>query len=138
MTMLNFANHILAVAHENISSVTNLQLQKIMYFAMRNQKDNIELLSEMYDEAFYVWHYGPVIPSIHRKYSGYGSRTIIEEGEKIDKYSIFDNDIVELLTEDVFSLIDESREHNYWLSNQDKIVRGKSDIKYRLEDVLSE
>ena len=54
MTMRDFANHILAVAYENNLSVSNLHLQKIMYFAIREQKDNLELLSEMYDEPFYV------------------------------------------------------------------------------------
>ena len=139
MTMRDFANHILAVAYENVSSVTNLHLQKIMYFAMREQRDNLELLSEMYDEPFCVWCYGPVIPSIHRKYSGYGSRAIIENGKRNNEYSIFDNVIIELLGKNVFSLIDESREHSYWLSNEDKIVQnGKSDVKYKLEDVLHE
>lgn len=139
MTMRDFANHILAVAHENVSSVTNLQLQKIMYFAMRDQKDNLELLSEMYDEPFYAWYYGPVIPSIHKKYSGYGSRAIIENGKRNDKYSIFDTVIIELLDKNVFSLIDESRKHSYWLLNEDKIVQnGKSDIQYELEDILYE
>ena len=138
MTMRDFANHILAVAHENVSSVTNLQLQKIMYFAIRDQKDNLKLLSEMYDEPFYVWYYGPVIPSIHKKYSGYGSRAIIENGKRNDEYSIFDNAIIELLDKNVFSLIDESREHNHWLANENKTVHGKSNIQYKLEDVLHE
>lgn len=138
MTMLNFANHILAVAYENNLSVSNLQLQKVMYFSMREQKDNLELLSEIYDEPFYVWRYGPTVPSIYKKYNGYGSRAIIEKGESHNKYSIFDNSIIKLLHEDLFLLISESCEHNYWLSNRNKIVKGKSDIEYRLEDVLSE
>lgn len=138
MTIRDFANHILAVAYENNLSVSNLHLQKIMYFAMRDQKNNLELLSKMYDEPFYVWRYGPVIPSIHRKYSGYGSRAIIENGKRNDKYSIFDNSIIKLLDREVFSLIDESREHSYWLSNKDKTVHGKSNIQYKLEDVLHE
>ena len=138
MTMLNFANHILAVAYENNLSVSNLHLQKVMYFAMRDQKDNLELLSEIYDESFYVWRYGPVIPSIHRKYNGYGSRAIIEKGERHNKYSIFDNSIIKLLHEDLFLLISESCKHNHWLSNKDKIIKGKSNIEYKLEDILSE
>lgn len=138
MSMRDFANHILAVAHENNLSVNNLHLQKVMYFAMREQKDNLELLSEIYDEPFYVWRYGPTVPSIYKKYSGYGSRAIIEKGERSNEYSIFDNFIIELLNQDLFSLIDKSREHSHWLSNKDKIVHGKSDIKYRLEDVLDE
>lgn len=109
-----------------------------MYFAMRDQKNNLELLSKMYDEPFYVWYYGPVIPSIHRKYSGYGSRAIIENGKRNDEYSIFDNAIIELLDKNIFSLIDESREHNHWLTNENKTVYGKSNIQYTLEDVLHE
>lgn len=138
MTMRDFANHILAVAYENNLSVSNLQLHKVMYFAIREQKDNHELLSKIYDEPFYIWRSGPTVPSIHKKYSGYGSRAIIEKGKRINEYSIFDNAIIELLDKEVFSLIDESRKHNYWLSNNDKIVHGKSNIKYELEDVLDE
>lgn len=76
MNMLNFAKHILAVAYENKLSVSNLGLQKVMYFAIREHKDIHDLLYEMYDEPFYAWRYGPIIPSIYRKYRGYGSRAL--------------------------------------------------------------
>ena len=138
MTMRNFANHILAVAYENNLSISNLQLQKVMYFAMREQKDNLELLSEMYDEPFHVWRYGPTIPNIYKKFRIYGASSIIEKGKKDNNYSVFDKSIIELLHQDVSSLIDESREHTYWLLNKDKIIKGTSDIKYTLEDVLGE
>lgn len=137
MTMLNFAKHILAVAYENNLSVSNLQLQKVMYFAIREQKDNHELLSEIYNEQFYVWRYGPIVPSIYEKYCGYGSRAIIEKGERNSQYSIFDNSIIKLLKENLFTLVDKSREHKFWQENEDKIVNGTSDIKYKLNDVLS-
>lgn len=138
MTMLNFAKHILAVVYENNLSVSNLQLQKVMYFAIREQKDNHELLSKMYDEPFYVWRYGPIVPSIYKKYCGYGSRAIIEKGKKNNEYSIFDNSIIKLLKEDLFTLVDKSREHKFWQENEDKIVNGTSDIKYKLGDILNE
>ena len=138
MSMLNFANHILAVAYENNLSVSNLQLQKVMYFAMREQKDNHELLSQMYDEPFYVWRYGPVIPKIYRKFKIYGASSIIEKGEKNSIYSIFDKSIINLLNDDPFILVSKSHEHNYWLLNRDKIVNGTSDVKYELKDVLGE
>ena len=138
MTMKDFANHILAVAYENNLSISNLQLQKVMYFAMREQKNNYELLSEMYDEPFYIWRYGPTIPGIYRKFRIYGASSIIDKGEKDDSYSIFNKSIVKLLNEEPHSLIAKSREHIYWLSNKDKIIKGTSDIKYRLKDVLGE
>lgn len=138
MTMLNFAKHILAVAYENNLSVSNLKLQKVMYFAMREQKDNHELLSGMYDEPFYVWRYGPVVPKIYRKFRIYGASSIIEKGEKNSEYSIFDDSIIKLLKEDLFTLIDKSCENKFWLKNKDKIIKGTSNIKYKLDDVLND
>lgn len=136
MTMRKFANHILTVAYENQLVVNNLQLQKVMYFTMREHKNNLELLSKMYDEPFCVWYYGPIVPSIYKKYCGYGSRAIIEKGEKTSEYSIFDNSIIRLLKEETFTLIDKSRKHKFWQKNKDKIVNGGSDVKYTLNDVL--
>ena len=138
MTILNFAKHILAIAYENNLSVNNLQLQKVMYFSIREQKDNHELLSEIYNEPFYVWRYGPIVPSIYKKYCGYGSRAIIEKGERNNDYSIFDNSIIKLLKEDLFTLVDKSREHKFWQENENKIVNGTSDIKYKLGDILND
>ena len=137
MNMLNFAKHILAVAYENKLSVSNLGLQKVMYFAIREQKNNDELLSEMYDEPFYVWRYGPVVPSIYRKYKGYGSRAIIEKGKKNSEYTIFDDSIIKVLKEDLFTLIDKSCKNKFWQKNKDRIINGTSDIKYELGDVLN-
>lgn len=136
MNMLKFAKHILVVAYENQLVVSNLHLHKVMYFAMRDQKDNYELLSKIYDEPFCVWYYGPIVPSIYRKYCGFGSRVIIEKGERTSEYSVFDDSIIKLLQEDQFTLIDKSREHKFWQENKAKIVNGASDIKYRLNDVL--
>lgn len=137
MSMLNFANHILAVAYENKLSVSNLELQKVMYFTMREHKNNHALLSEIYDEPFYVWRYGAIVPRIHKKYSGYGSRAIIEKGEKNSEYSIFDDSIIDLLNEDLFTLVDKSRENKFWQKNKDKIVNRTSNIKYKLDNVLN-
>lgn len=137
MNMLNFANHILAVAYENNLSVSNLQLQKVMYFAMRDQKDNHELLSKMYDEPFYVWRYGPTVPEIYRKYRIYGASSIIDKGKRVDNYSIFDKSIIELLNEEPSLLISKSRNHSYWLSHKSKIVNGTSNIKYSLGNILN-
>lgn len=136
--MLEFANHILAVAYENNLSVSNLQLQKVMYFAMRDRKDDYRLLVKIYDEPFYVWRYGPTVPKIYRRFRVYGASSIIEKGEKCSEYSIFDDSIIYLLNEKLFSLIPESCEHTHWLLNNDKIIKGTSDVKYSLEDVLND
>lgn len=58
--------------------------------------------------------------------------------KKTSEYSIFDNSIINLLKEDLFTLIDKSREHKYWLENKDKISNGISTVKYELNDVLND
>lgn len=138
MNMLNFAKHILAIAYENNLPVSNQQLHKVMYFAMIDQKDDYELLTQMYNEPFYVWRYGPVIPKIYRKYKIYGASSIIEKGERNNKYSIFDKSIIELLNEEASSLVNKSRKHTHWLSNKNKIVKGTSNVKYSLTNILNE
>lgn len=138
MNMLNFAKHILAIAYENNLPVSNQQLHKVMYFAMIDQKNNYELLAQMYDKPFYVWRYGPVIPKIYRKYRIYRASSIIDKGKRNSKYSIFDESIIKLLHEEPHSLIDESRKHTHWLSNKDKIIKGTSNIKYSLNNILNE
>lgn len=135
MTMRDFANHILAIAYENNLSVSNLKLQQVMYFAIKTQKDNPELLSEIYDEPFYVWAYGPTVPSIYARYYGYGSRAIIEKGKRNDEYSIFDNTIINLLNKDLFELIEKSRVNIHWQANKNKKSKGISKVKYELEDI---
>lgn len=82
MTMLNFANHILAVAYENNLSISNTQLHKVMYFVMREQKYNYELLSKIYDEPFCVWRYGPIVPNVYRKFRIYGASSIIDKRQE--------------------------------------------------------
>lgn len=57
--------------------------------------------------------------------------------KRTSEYNIFDNSIIKLLKEDLFTLIDKSREHKFWQENEDKIVNGTSDVKYKLEDILS-
>lgn len=133
--MRNFANHILAIAYENNLSVSNLKLQQVMYFALKTQKNNLELLSEIYDEPFHVWSYGPTVPSIYAKYYGYGSKAIIEKGKRDDKYSIFDNTIINLLNKNLFELIEKSRVNIHWQANKNKISKGISKVKYELEDI---
>ena len=63
MSMNQLAQHILAVAKREGRSVTNLHLQKIMYFTLqRALKEEVldrETLEELYDQSFLVWRYGP-------------------------------------------------------------------------------
>lgn len=75
MKAINVAKHIINYCLGIENPVSNLQLQKIMYFMdiynlIRTKK---RLIS---DENFSAWDYGPVIENIYRKYSFYASNPI--------------------------------------------------------------
>lgn len=56
-------------------TITNLQLQKILYIAhmVHLGRTGRPLVD---DEYFEAWDYGPVLPTVYRHVSGFGSRPI--------------------------------------------------------------
>lgn len=67
--MEELANHVIAVSQENNLSVSNLELQKILYFTLRNSRNVLdeEEIKDTYDEPFLAWPYGPVTKSASDK-----------------------------------------------------------------------
>lgn len=137
--MNQLAEHILAVAHENNNTVTNLHLQKIMYFtlqrALNNKLLNYNELLELYDQHFLVWRYGPVIPTIYKKYSLYSASPIMISGYYSQKLSPLDNAIEELLNTNPFRLVNQSHSEPFWKNHQREISGWRSEVEYTLKDV---
>lgn len=80
--------------------ISNLQLQKILYFCQKEYNEKTG--QALFDDDFEAWQYGPVIPSVYRMFSLFGGMKItrsvnedieIDEATKrlinpiIDKYS---------------------------------------------------
>lgn len=66
------ADYIIAYFNENEKEVTNLKLQKLLYFL----EAIYMVLSEenkLFDEEFYAWDFGPVNDVIYKKYKYFGS-----------------------------------------------------------------
>ena len=54
--------------------VTNLHLQKILYFL---QKDHLEKCGDcLFDDEIQAWQFGPVVPDVYYQYCGFGSSAI--------------------------------------------------------------
>ncbi|SEK49248.1 Protein of unknown function [Streptococcus equinus] len=140
MSMEKLANHIITVAHDNNLTITNLQLQKILYFTLRNSVNILDrkTIEETYDEPFLVWRYGPVVESQYNRFYSYGSSPIIDSFEQIPEYEDLNNMIIHFLSIDVFRMVDASHTHKFWKENSPKIEFGRSNIKYPLEEVLRE
>jgi len=132
------SQHILAVGNRNNLNVTNLQLQKVMYFVIQDylrDHNGIEFIKKIYNRPFESWQYGPVEPDIYYRYSQYGSMPIINKGHYHKAYWVLDESIVHRLTTDVFDLIDESHAEKFWQKN---FCEHHQRAKYRLIDIVND
>ncbi len=138
MKAVEIAYYLIALAREKGFSITNLKLQKMLYFIQREEIRNGRVAFEDRIEA---WQYRPVIPNVYYRFAGYGpisivldinSRDIImQEDTKISVDKIFE----EYIGQNVWNMVDETHiKGNAWVIAFD---RGyKSEI--RVDDIRRE
>lgn len=141
MPMRDLADHVIARAQRVGKGITNLQLQKVLYFTLidgiKQKIINEDWLQEQYNSEFFVWRYGPVVKDIYEDYSIYGASKIFERKNENDSYTFLNKIIDARLKENVFDLVDESHSHTHWENNKEHIVYGRSNISYTVEDLLN-
>lgn len=138
MSMKELAEHILYVAHKNKKSITNLQLQKILYFSLRYSVPEIGLRAaiQTYNEPFITTKYGPLVKSQYQRFYGYGSSPIIGNATQREEYNALNKMILELLDKDVFVLVKSSQLNDFWKRHEEEIVKEGLVIQYPIEAVL--
>lgn len=71
----DIADYIICIAQNNGDLVTNLKLQKLLYYAQAwflvNNKNK-----KLFKEDIEAWQYGPVVPNIYKKYQKFGRKPI--------------------------------------------------------------
>ena len=78
---INIAEYIVKKCDDLGEEVTNLKLQKILFFI---QKENIKKKGRgLFYNTIEAWQYGPVVPDVYYEYSGFGAMPI-------KYYSLFD------------------------------------------------
>lgn len=140
MGMREFANHVLAVGTQHNLPVTNLQLQKVMFFALgfyiaENGID--ETAMEIYDENFGRWKYGPVVETIYHEYSNFGSENITEDehGNIDERYNVLNRYIEPLLRQNPFVLVEISHSFESWSKYKNDIIARKNVPDYSLNEI---
>lgn len=81
---LIIAKYIIRKSDEDGYPVSNLQLQKILYYI---QREFLQKKSEpLFDEDFEAWQFGPVVPAVYWKYCGSAALplNIYDKNEIID------------------------------------------------------
>ena len=139
LSMEKFADHIIAVAQQNNKEITNLKLQKVMYFTLKYSIENKlltnEQLSELYNEPFLVWAYGPVVKSQYDRFKRFSSSPILGVFSTESLLDILNINILQNLIRSASDLVTESRKVLFWRQNEDKIVGFRSNISYKLGDI---
>lgn len=115
---LTIAQYIIKHELDKDRPVTNLRLQKLLYFI---QGSFYTLFNK---ECFYdkieAWDYGPAIPSIHFEYSVFGSCTIFDfNKEDIEKISDYHKECINLILDicskySTKSLVEISKNQKPW------------------------
>lgn len=72
-TALEIAKYVITKCMKEGEPISNLQLQKILYFLQVSFLRNQQIL---FDEDFEAWQFGPVIPEIYNRYYTYGGSDI--------------------------------------------------------------
>ncbi|MFH1766832.1 MAG: type II toxin-antitoxin system antitoxin SocA domain-containing protein [Patescibacteria group bacterium] len=89
------AEYILAFANETGESVTNLKLQKMLYYAQAWHLANFS--KPLFEEDFEAWVHGPVLPSLYQKYKVFGYAPIVTEIREKDIAKKFNKSTLEFL-----------------------------------------
>ena len=141
MTMMDLAHHIIAVAHKNNIPVTNLQLQKVMFFSLKHAMNNNllpqEVIEEMYDRPFLVWRYGPVVEDVYNEFSVYGATPILDDYTLVNELNNegFNCESCDWLNQKVIKLVRESHQESFWKEIESQIFFGRGNARYQLDDV---
>lgn len=115
--------------------ITNLKLQKVLYFAQAYYLSKIG--KPLFSDSIEAWEYGPVVPDVYRKFRHSGSNPIICEEDK----SSLSNEDKETLKNvwgtfggySASKLVDITHAHTPWKEankSADRIISNKAIKEY--------
>lgn len=74
---LDIAKYVIYYSHNNKYSISNLKLQKLLYFIQAYFLISSKQI-QCFDEIIEAWDFGVVVPSIYHTFKQYGSGDILE------------------------------------------------------------
>lgn len=133
------ANYIIKFAHDHQGFISNLKLQKLLYYA---QGWHLAIYKKrLFDDDIEAWIHGPAIREIYRKYKKYSYHNIDEE---VEEYPEFSPKIKEFLDElldeyfplDAYQLERMTHKEEPWLKARNGLpVDAPSDVKLDINDM---
>ena len=80
-TAIDLSKYIVSKCIEDSHPISNLQLQKILYYI---QKDFLNRDDLAFSDAIEAWQFGPVVPNVYYHYCGYGAMPISSAHENYE------------------------------------------------------
>ncbi|BDS17298.1 DUF4065 domain-containing protein [Clostridium perfringens] len=129
--VVDVANYIINYSHEIGGSLTNLKLQKILYYV--DAAFLVDTGSACFYEDFEHWRHGPVVPEIYSKYRKY-LNSPIEEQQEDSNISNEDREIINRVIEgnikkDPWELVKRTHEEDPWVNTTTNEIITKNSIK---------
>lgn len=84
MKAMDLANYIINKSIDLEKPISNLQLQKILYFVNLLYLHDTKSFLINENEEFQAWRHGPVIPDVYRKFAINGGVKIYDKQEEVD------------------------------------------------------
>lgn len=100
-TANDVARYIISRCTEANRAISNLQLQKILYYVQATFL--IQHKRALFTDEIEAWQFGPVVRSVYREYCGYGAAAIYERKEPEVDFSAEDKAIIDQVVSDKLS-----------------------------------
>lgn len=116
MRAIDVANYIVTYCHEQEINISNLKLQKLLYFVQASFL--INNLGRCFWDEIEAWDFGPVVPEVYREYRGFGSGNIpitTLEGQQPRHFEVINQVINDLSEYSATDLVRITHEQSPWL-----------------------
>lgn len=88
--VLTVARYIINRCNENNRTISNLKLQKMLYFVQAEFL--VEKGEACFSEKIQAWNFGPVVPEVYQQYKVYGAANIPSRRRLVDRTIISEAD----------------------------------------------
>ena len=121
MKAMDVAKYILTKCNKDGQPISNLQLQKMLYYIQYEFLTNYG--KPLFDDDFEAWKFGPVIPVVYYEYSHMGAFRIGADYQDYDKIlSEMSKDEIDMLND----IIVDKRDMNVWSMVDNTHKKGKA------------
>lgn len=96
-TAQQVAHHVLAFSNEVEDPITNLKLQKLVYYVFAWYLANTGVA--LFKETFQAWIHGPVIPSLYNEFKHFSPQHIVHTAQLSETNAYFSEKELQLINE---------------------------------------